>query len=368
MRLVNELTDELAQTLEEKSKELMVESKEKKVSEVSLVKEHVRIVGGATIKTADWNLAVHSYYAHGSKSSVEFRYYGKEVARELADVVYVFFFDDKKLGDQYVTVSFSQYKLAKNGSLRLDESGKQQLFLLSRFPRFRPKGRFLAGSRDYLFINATSCLGTHVVIDNTGEIVALSSKELSAYFKPGPRKSGRTSGSSVPLVELALGRRIVSPAWSEAWWYYDAVLDCHCKCYERYESCYVRALPMPESIYSDFKVCHATDIRSFLRSVLLGRWGEHIPLKIQDEELIDNDFDIELVSFIRDLIEKSLQGERMDEGTRAVFGSLYKLLHERLVRVGFERIPPMGPREGDNQMDNEDFGLSIVLVHLSRAG
>ena len=368
MQLVNELTDELAQTLEEKSRELMDESNEEKVSEVSLVKEHVRIVGGATIKTADWNLTVHSCYAHGSRSTVEFRYYGKEVARELADVVYVFFFDDKKLGEQYVTVSFSQYKLAKNGSLRLDESGKQQLFLLSRFPRFRPKGRFLAGSRDYLFINATSCLGTHVVVDNAGEIVALSSKALSAYFKPGPRKSGRISGSSVPLVELASDRRIVSPSWSEAWWYFDAVVDCRCKCYDRHGSYYLRALPMLESMYSYTNGCHAVDIRSFLRGILLGRWGEPIPLKLRDGKASEKDFDVELISFIHDLVGKSLRSEHINEGTRTIFRSLYESLHERLVKVGFERRPPMGPREGDNQMDNEDFGLSIVLVHLSRAG
>jgi len=131
-------------------------------------------------------LTTDSFFIHGSRSQVEFDYYGEETQRELADLMFIISItgNGKKYFEKVSLVQFKNYKKQKR-TVKWDLSGdssQEQLYLLSKFPTFKPRSESLFPPVEYNLTDSSRTLGTYGFLYEPGDFFLVSAKGLDEYM------------------------------------------------------------------------------------------------------------------------------------------------------------------------------------------
>jgi len=131
----------------------------------------------------NFRLSTMSAFIHGNKSQVEFRCYGKRTQVELGDLLFVM---TVVLGGErsFEKLTINQFK--RDGRSRRGVSwairNRAQLYLLSRFPRFRGVRGSIVPAREYALPNYSGCLGSYGLLYRPGEFTFVSGTEVDAIL------------------------------------------------------------------------------------------------------------------------------------------------------------------------------------------
>jgi len=132
----------------------------------------------------DFSLTVNSVYIHGNKSQVDFDFYNSNTQRELGDIIFIssLYISGVKVFEK---VSINQVKKGQS-KFTLNQSGIEQLYLLSRLPKF--KGHCgLIPKKYYTLIDNSNTLCSYGLLYSPGDFAFISAKSLSE--KLGQRKT-----------------------------------------------------------------------------------------------------------------------------------------------------------------------------------
>ena len=168
---------------------------------VSIIEEIINNIDQFETKDRSFKISTNSIFVHGIKSQVEFEYYGTKTQRELGDIVFVLsiVYKGRKFFEK---MTINQVKKQKSTTATTvswsfgNESCREQLYLLSRFPTFRGVKGSLIPMKEYNLANTSWCLGSHGLLYHPGDFALVSSKGLEVIL------SGR---KSLKLEDLAGG-------------------------------------------------------------------------------------------------------------------------------------------------------------------
>jgi hypothetical protein len=122
-------------------------------------------------------------FIHGSKSQVEFKYYGNDVQRELGDLIFIIsiVYDKKKYFEKF---TISQFKKDSNNKKKISWNieNKEQLYLLSRFPSFKGISGSLISSKEYNLSSSSKCLGSYSLLYKPGDFAFIGAPHLDVYM------------------------------------------------------------------------------------------------------------------------------------------------------------------------------------------
>ena len=127
------------------------------------------------------SISTNGIFIHGNKTSgVKFQYYGREVERELGDLIYVFsvIYKNRKILEK---VSFSQFKKDGNSS-KWDLSNREQLYLLSRFPTFYGTPGSIIPTNKISLRNYSGSLGTYDLLYEPGDFIHVNAPLLDTIL------------------------------------------------------------------------------------------------------------------------------------------------------------------------------------------
>ena len=156
--------------------------KDREENIVKITEEIVNTIGTFSSGSKDPKIFTNSVFIHGSKSKVEFEYYEKETKRELGDIIFILsiVYNNKKYFEK---ITINQVKKSNEASWGFyNDSSKEQLYLLSRFPTFKGSKNSLVPAKQYNLLNYSGCLGTHGLLYPPGDFALVSSKVLSAIL------------------------------------------------------------------------------------------------------------------------------------------------------------------------------------------
>ena len=171
------------------------------VSNINQTGPLISAIGGITLST-------NSIFIHGSKSYVEFDYYGSKTTRELGDIVFVLSVVHN--GRKYFEkMTLNQVKKDKGGVWNLSsKSSKEQLYLLTRFPTFKWATNSLIPPKEYELSDHSGCLGTYGLLYAPGDFGAIGSKGLETILSTKGR---------LKLKDLLSHERAIR-IWHSPWW------------------------------------------------------------------------------------------------------------------------------------------------------
>lgn len=127
---------------------------------VSIIQKIINELGSFETKGDSFRIKTWSAFIHGSRSFVEFEYFGKKVTRELGDLLLIIsvIFNDQKYFEK---ITITQVKRSES-DMRWNLRNKEQLYLLSHFPPFRGKRNdSIIPPREIILPNLSGCLGTY---------------------------------------------------------------------------------------------------------------------------------------------------------------------------------------------------------------
>ena len=158
--------------------------KKYKDREEKIVESIINEVGDFSHKGASYEIATKSIFIHGVKSQVTFKYYENITQRELGDIIFLMSLIHKgKVIFEKMTINQVKKTKKNKKSISLEignESSKEQLYLLSRFPVFKGAKGSLIPAKEYASKNLSGCLGSHGLIYSPGDFFFISSKKLEA--------------------------------------------------------------------------------------------------------------------------------------------------------------------------------------------
>jgi len=143
-----------------------------------------RPLRGTTSYGLPFVISTHSVFIHGNKSQVEFYKYGKKAGPiELGDLIFVvaLIFNKKKYFEK---MTINQFKIdnKRKNSVSWTINNREQLFLLSKFPKFRSVKGMIPKGRDYTLPNISGCLGSYGLIYNPGDFTFISATRLDSFI------------------------------------------------------------------------------------------------------------------------------------------------------------------------------------------
>jgi hypothetical protein len=129
-------------------------------------------------------ISTHSVFIHGNKSQVEFCKYGKKAGPiELGDLIFIvsLIFNKKKCFEK---MTINQFKIdnKRKNSISWTVNNREQLFLLSKFPKFKSVKGMIPKGRDYTLPNISGCLGSYGLIYNPGDFTFISATQLDSFI------------------------------------------------------------------------------------------------------------------------------------------------------------------------------------------
>ncbi len=133
-------------------------------------------------EVSKFSISTNSIFIHGAHNSVEFEYYGEKIKKELGDLIFILsvVYNDKKYFEK-LTISQAK-KSNKNKNTLSWDIDKGQLYLLSRFPKF--KGiRGLIPKKEFILYDYCKCLGSYTLFYNPGDFVFISAPKLEDIIK-----------------------------------------------------------------------------------------------------------------------------------------------------------------------------------------
>lgn len=151
---------------------------------LSVVENIINNLNGLSVSTDSFKIFTKSIFIHGNRSQVKFEYYGKEVQKELGDLIFILsvIYNGRKYFEKF---TISQFKKDDN-ELRWNLSNKEQIYLLSRFPSFKGvKG--IIPKKEHNLPNYFGCLGSFNLLFRPGDSVFISAQLLESLV--GNRRS-----------------------------------------------------------------------------------------------------------------------------------------------------------------------------------
>ncbi|MFW6122280.1 MAG: hypothetical protein ACOC80_15465, partial [Petrotogales bacterium] len=161
---------------------------------VKIIEKIVNQIDGLAISDRKFKISTNAIFIHGTKSQVEFKYYGNTTQRELGDLIFIIsiIYNNKKYFEKFTITQFKRsskkptwYFNKKDKNAKYPE--KEQLFLLSRFPTFKGTQGSIIPMKRYDIPNYFSCLGSHGLLYRPGDFTFASSILLEILL--GDRKS-----------------------------------------------------------------------------------------------------------------------------------------------------------------------------------
>ena len=181
-------------------------------NELDLVREIVNSVNRMSKSFDKFKITTRGIFIHGSRSRVEFEYYGKRVRRELGDLIFILsiIYNGKKYFEK---LTISQAKKG-DSRLRWNLSNKEQVYLLSRFPPFRGVKGSIIPSRDFNLPNHSGCLGSFNLLFEPGDFIFISAQRLESIV---------ANRKSVSINALCRSWKILDiyPLYSPYLYYYE---------------------------------------------------------------------------------------------------------------------------------------------------
>jgi len=131
------------------------------------------------------NISTRSIFIHGRRSLVEFEYYGRNVQKELGDLIFILsvIYKGRKYFEKF---TISQFK-KDDEKIRWKLSNRGQIYLLSRFPPFRGIKGSIIPMREFNLPNYSGCLGSFNLFFRPGDFIFVSAPLLESLV--GNRKS-----------------------------------------------------------------------------------------------------------------------------------------------------------------------------------
>ncbi|MBC7122420.1 MAG: hypothetical protein H5T94_04170 [Pseudothermotoga sp.] len=130
-------------------------------------------------------ISTRGIFIHGGTIQVEFEYFDKPRVRELGDLIFVLTvnFHHRKYLEKFTVTQLKKGQEDKYGAnrLSLESAGKEQMYLLSRFPRFKVT-RGILNKKEYLLQNYSGCLGSIGVFFKPGDMLIISAKTLEGIL------------------------------------------------------------------------------------------------------------------------------------------------------------------------------------------
>jgi len=130
-------------------------------------------------------ISTRGIFIHGGTIQVEFEYFNTPRVRELGDLIFVLTvnFRRRKYLEKFTITQFKKGHVDKYGAnrLSLESAGKEQMYLLSRFPRFKVT-RGILNKNEYLLQNYSDCLGSIGVFFRPGDMLIISAKTLEGIL------------------------------------------------------------------------------------------------------------------------------------------------------------------------------------------
>jgi hypothetical protein len=138
-----------------------------------------------------FDLETNSVFIHGKKAQVEFNYSGPTTGSvELGDLIFIctLVFQGKRYLERMTISQFKKDNDTRNVfSWTIDND--KQLYLLSRFPKFKCVEGILPKTIEYNLPNRSGCLGSYGLIQEPGEFVFVSATCLDSLL--GKKKTIR---------------------------------------------------------------------------------------------------------------------------------------------------------------------------------
>lgn len=145
---------------------------------VKLIEYIINNVDQFETKDKKFSIITKSIFIHGHRSQVEFKFYNKPTQRELGDIIFILsvVYNNRKYFEK---MTINQFKKSNKASWKLsEESTREQLYLLSRFPIFRGANKSLIPKKEFKLPNYSKCLGTHGLLYYPGDFLVVSSNLL----------------------------------------------------------------------------------------------------------------------------------------------------------------------------------------------
>ena len=149
---------------------------------VRLIENIINSVGRFETKNRFFSIITKSIFIHGHRSNVDFEYYGRRTRRELGDIIFILsvVYNNRKYFEK---MTITQFKKSDIASWNLyNRSAREQLYLLSRFPKFNGADRSLIPNKSYNLPNYSRCLGTHGLLYSPGDFSIISSNLLETIL------------------------------------------------------------------------------------------------------------------------------------------------------------------------------------------
>ncbi|GIV41536.1 MAG: hypothetical protein KatS3mg034_0846 [Vicingaceae bacterium] len=312
---------------------------------VKIIESIINRVG--TFKTQGkgqkYSISTSSIFIHGNKSQVEFIYYGEKKQRELGDIIFILsvVYNGKKYFEK---MTINQVKKSKDISWRFsNQSAKEQLYLLSRFPTFKGIKRSFIPSKEYNLSNNYGCLGTHGLLYSPGDFALVSSKELEVLL------SMKNTLRLDDLLKLERKAMVCSCCIfhdvEECIYIFHKFIHYYPRCLEYFP--FVCDLPVLGN------KCISYNVYDFSNKYLLGHIGELIYAK----ELPYNNSAFQFLQDLLNAIGRKANRENLSDNISKFMSSFYKYEYADSWNGG--GIEEYG------KVDYEDGGIGIIHTNVN---
>lgn len=163
---------------------------QKRLGETDMVKIVENVINGCknlTSKSSQpyFELSTNAIFIHGypKESGVEFDYYGERSYTELGDIIFIvsIIFNGQRYFEK-LTISQFKKDTQRARSISWNMENKKQLYLLSRFPKFRGVAGSIVPQKDFNLPNYSGCLGSYSLLYAPGDFAFVSGTRLASYL------------------------------------------------------------------------------------------------------------------------------------------------------------------------------------------
>lgn len=181
---------------------------------VKIIESVINSCKNLTIKSNQpyFELSTNVIFIHGypKKSGVEFGYYGKSAYTELGDIIFIvsIIFNGQRYFEKFTINQFKK-DIQRTRTISWDIKNKEQLYLLSRFPRFKGVVGSIVPQKDFNLPNYSGCLGSYGLLYNPGDFSFVSGTRLDSYLG----SSKKINGNDIFLMRERREDRIEIREW-----------------------------------------------------------------------------------------------------------------------------------------------------------
>jgi hypothetical protein len=163
----------------------------------------------------DFELSTNAIFIHGyHKSGVRFNYYGKRADTELGDIIFIvsIIFNGQKYFEKF-TISQFKKNSQNNRSISWNMENKEQLYLLSMFPKFRGVAGSIVPQKDFNLPNYSGCLGSYSLLYAPGDFAFVSGTRLASYLGSSKKINGND------LFSIGERENVINISEWHHWWH-----------------------------------------------------------------------------------------------------------------------------------------------------